>query len=303
MKATREAYGEALAEFGTKYDFVVLDADLSKSTKTSTFKKAFPDRFVNCGIAEGNMMGIAAGIAATGRPAFASTFAMFATGRAYDAVRNGIAYPHLNVKICASHAGISVGEDGATHQCLEDLALMRVIPGMIVCCPADAASTRAAVEAAILHDGPVYIRLGRLDVPDIYEADAPFEFDRGNVLCDGDDLAIVTCGLTVSESLGAAKLLSERGISAAVIDMHTIKPLDTKLLTEYAKKTGRIVTVEEHSIIGGLGSAVCEALAILCPVPVTRIGINDVFGQSGSAKALIDIYKLTAQGIADKIME
>ncbi|HWQ51734.1 MAG TPA: transketolase family protein [Terriglobales bacterium] len=303
MKATRDAYGEALAEFGAKYDFVVLDADLSKSTKTATFKKAFPERFVNCGIAEGNMMGVAAGIATTGRPVFASTFAMFAAGRAYDAVRNGIAYPHLNVKIAASHAGISVGEDGASHQCLEDIALMRAIPGMVVCCPADAASTRAAVHAAIRHDGPVYLRLGRLGVPDLYEKDAPFAFGRGNVLRDGEDLAIVACGLMVAQALGAADILKEKGLSAAVIDMHTVKPLDAALLEKYARKTGRIVTVEEHNILGGLGGAVCEALSGVYPTKVQRIGMEDRFGQSGKAEELLSIYGLTAEGIAKKISE
>jgi transketolase len=303
MKATRDAYGEALAEFGAKYDFLVLDADLSKSTKTVTFKKAFPERFINCGIAEGNMMAVAAGIATTGRPVFASTFAMFAAGRAYDAVRNGIAYPHLNVKIAASHAGISVGEDGASHQCLEDIALMRAIPGMVVCVPADAASTRAAVLAAIEHDGPVYLRLGRLGVPDLYEKDTPFAFGRGNVLRDGKDLTIVACGLTVAASLKAADILKEKGLSAAVIDMHTVKPLDTKLLEEYALKTGLIVTVEEHNIIGGLGGAVCEALSGVCPTKVQRIGMADQFGQSGKAEELLSLYGLTGEGIADKILK
>ncbi|HWP80954.1 MAG TPA: transketolase family protein [Candidatus Acidoferrum sp.] len=302
MKATRDAYGEALAEFGAKYDFVVLDADLSKSTKTATFKKAFPERFVNCGIAEGNMMGVAAGIATTGRPVFASTFAVFAAGRAYDAVRNGIAYPHLNVKIAASHAGISVGEDGASHQCLEDIALMRAIPGMVVCCPADAASTRSAVLAAIEHDGPVYLRLGRLGVPDLYEKDAPFAFGKGNVLRDGENLAIVACGLMVAQALKAADLLQEKGLSAAVIDMHTVKPLDIPLLEKCARKTGRIVTVEEHNILGGLGGAVCEALSEVYPTKVQRIGMEDRFGQSGKAEELLSIYGLTGEGIAARIL-
>ncbi len=300
MKATREAYGEALAEFGAKYDFLVLDADLSKSTKTATFQKDFPDRFINCGIAEGNMMGVAAGLASTGRPVFASSFAMFAAGRAYDAVRNGIGYPHLNVKIGASHAGISVGEDGATHQCIEDLGLMRGIPGMVVCCPADATSTRLAVEAAIKHDGPVYIRLGRLASPEV--GGEGFEFGKGRVLKDGTDLTIVACGLMVAEALSAAEILKGKGLSAAVIDMHTIKPLDEALITEYAKKTGKIVTVEEHSVINGLGSAVCECLAGTCPVPVQRIGVKDTFGQSGPAKELLDIYGLTGEHIAAAIL-
>lgn len=303
MKATRDAYGEALAEFGAKYDFLVLDADLSKSTKTATFKKAFPDRFINCGIAEGNMMAVAAGIATTGRPVFASTFAMFAAGRAYDAVRNGIAYPHLNVKIAASHAGISVGEDGASHQCLEDIALMRAIPGMVVCVPADAASTRAAVLAAIEHDGPVYLRLGRLGVPELYERDVPFAFGQGNVLRDGEDLTIVACGLTVAASLKAADILKEKGLSAAVIDMHTVKPLDRELLEKYARKTGRIVTVEEHNILGGLGGAVCEALSEVFPTKVQRIGMADQFGQSGKAEELLSLYGLTGEGIANKILK
>ena len=258
MIATRDAYGKALAEFGEKYDFLVLDADLAAATKTVNFKKAFPDRFFDCGIAEGNMMSVAAGIATTGQTVFASSFAMFAAGRAFEQVRNSIGYPHLNVKIGATHAGITVGEDGATHQCNEDMALMRTIPGMTVICPADAVSARAAVEAAILHKGPVYMRFGRDPMPVIYDSDYRFEIGKGRVLKDGKDLTIVATGITVHMALSASETLEKEGISAAVIDIATIKPIDKDLLLTYAAKTGKILTCEEHSIIGGLGGAVCE---------------------------------------------
>lgn len=296
--ATRDAYGNALAEFGEKYDFVVLDADLAAATKTCNFKKVFPDRFFDCGIAEGNMMSVAAGIAATGQLVFASSFAMFAAGRAYEQVRNSIGYPHLNVKIGATHAGITVGEDGATHQCNEDLALMRTIPGMTVICPADAVSARAAVEAAILTNGPMYLRFGRAPMPVIYDRDTyKFEIGKGRVLADGKDITLVATGITVSMALEAKEMLKNDGIDAAVIDISTIKPIDTELLCEYARKTGKIVTSEEHSIIGGLGGAVCEALAENCPVPVKRVGIRDTFGSSGKALEVAEAYGICAKNI------
>ena len=296
--ATRDAYGNALAEFGEKYDFVVLDADLAAATKTCKFKKAFPDRFFNCGIAEGNMMSVAAGIAATGQLVFASSFAMFAAGRAYEQVRNSIGYPHLNVKIGATHAGITVGEDGATHQCNEDLALMRTIPGMTVICPADAVSARAAVEAAILTNGPMYLRFGRAPMPIIYDRDTyKFEIGKGRVLADGKDITLVATGITVSMALEAREMLKNDGIDAAVIDISTIKPIDAELLCEYARKTGKIVTSEEHSVIGGLGGAVCEALAENCPVPVKRVGIRDTFGSSGKALEVAEAYGICTKSI------
>ena len=301
--ATRESYGKALVELGKKHkDVVVLDADLAEATKTCIFAEEFPERHIDCGIAESNMMGIAAGIATTGKVPFASTFAMFAAGRAFEQVRNSIGYPHLNVKICATHAGISVGEDGATHQCNEDIALMRTIPGMVVVNPSDDVEARAAVEAAYEHEGPVYMRFGRLAVPVINDRpDYKFELGKGIVLRDGKDLTIVATGLCVGEALEAAKQLAEEGVDAAVINIHTIKPIDKELLCEYAKKTGRVVTVEEHSIIGGLGGAVCEALSEEHPVPVKRIGINDCFGESGPAAELIQKYGIDAEGIKAQI--
>ena len=298
--ATRDAYGKALVEFGEKYDFVVLDADLAAATKTCNFKKAFPDRFFDCGIAEGNMMSVAAGIAATGQLVFASSFAMFAAGRAFEQVRNSIGYPHLNVKIGATHAGITVGEDGATHQCNEDIALMRTIPGMTVICPADAVAARAAVEAAINHVGPVYMRFGRAPVPMIYGDDYKFEIGKGRVLADGKDVTIVATGITVFMALEAREKLAAEGIDAAVIDIATIKPIDEELLVQYAAKTGKIVTCEEHSIIGGLGGAVAEAVCEGCPVPVLRVGVEDKFGKSGKVPPLLEEYGLTAANIADK---
>ena len=295
--ATRDAYGNALAELGAKYDFVVLDADLAAATKTCNFKKAYPDRFFDCGIAEGNMMSTAAGIAATGQLVFASSFAMFAAGRAYEQIRNSIGYPHLNVKIGATHAGITVGEDGATHQCNEDIALMRTIPGMTVLCPADAVSARAAVEAAINYKGPVYMRFGRAPVPVIYGEDYSFDIGRGNVLADGGDVTIIAAGLTVYMALEAREMLSKEGIDAAVIDMASIKPLDEELVVKYAKKTGRVVTAEEHSIIGGLGGAVCECLSEKCPVPVKRVGVRDTFGASGKALEVAKAYGISPEHI------
>lgn len=297
--ATRESYGNALVELGKKHDnLVVLDADLAAATKTGTFKKVFPERHIDCGIAEANMMGIAAGLAASGMVPFASSFAMFASGRAYEQVRNSIAYPHLNVKIGASHAGISVGEDGATHQCIEDIALMRAIPGMTVINPSDDVEAKAAVMAAFELDGPVYLRLGRLAVPVINDRpDYKFELGKGVVLREGKDVTIVATGLCVASVLEAADKLAVDGIDAKVINIHTIKPLDEELIIAAAKETGKIVTVEEHSVIGGLGSAVCDCLSANAPTRVLKIGINDVFGESGSAAKLLEKYGLDGDGV------
>ena len=301
--ATRESYGNALAELGAEYpNIVVLDADLAGATKTGVFKKAFPDRHIDCGIAEGNMMGVAAGLATTGKIPFASSFAMFAAGRAFEQVRNSIGYPHLNVKIGATHAGISVGEDGASHQCNEDIALMRVTPGMVVICPADDVEARAAVRAAVEYEGPVYLRFGRLAVPVFNDpATYKFEIGKGITLKEGKDVTIIATGLEVNESLEAAKMLEADGISAEVINIHTIKPLDAELVCASAKKTGKVVTVEEHSIIGGLGGAVAEVLSENQPTKMMRIGMNDVFGESGPAKDLIAKYGLDAKSIYEKI--
>ena len=301
--ATRESYGNALAELGKEHDdFVVLDADLSGATKTGIFKKAFPERHINCGIAEGNMMSVAAGIATTGKVAFASSFAMFAAGRAFEQVRNSIGYPHLNVKIGATHAGISVGEDGATHQCNEDIALMRSIPGMVVINPADDVEARAAVKAAYEYEGPVYLRFGRLAVPVINNAeDYKFEIGKGIVLREGKDVTLIATGLEVAETLGAAEKLAADGIDAKVINIHTIKPIDEDLIVAAAKETGKVVTVEEHSIIGGLGSAVCDVLCEKAPTKVMKIGVNDTFGESGPAVALIKKYGLDAESIYNKV--
>ena len=303
--ATRESYGNALVELGKKYEnLVVLDADLAGATKTGTFQKAYPERHIDCGIAESNMMGIAAGLSTTGKVPFASTFAMFAAGRAFEQVRNSVGYPKNNVKIGATHAGISVGEDGATHQCNEDIALMRTIPGMVVISPADDVEARAAVFAAYEHQGPVYMRFGRLAVPVINDnPDYKFEIGKGIVLREGKDVTIVATGLEVSESLAAAEKLAADGIDAKVINIHTIKPLDEELVVAAAKETGKVVTVEEHSVIGGLGGAVCECLSEKAPVPVKRIGVNDVFGESGPATALLEKYGLDAEGIYKQIKE
>lgn len=303
--ATREAYGKALAEFGAQYpNLVVLDADLANATKTNTFQKAFPERHIDCGIAECDMMGIAAGLSTVGKIPFASSFAMFAAGRAYEQVRNSIGYPHLNVKIGATHAGITVGEDGASHQCLEDIALMRVIPGMVVINPSDAVEARAAVQAAIEYVGPVYLRFGRAAVPVINDReDYKFEIGKGVLLREGTDVTIVATGICVSAALEAAEKLAEDGINAEVINIHTIKPLDEELIIKSAKKTGKVVTAEEHSIIGGLGGAVSEALSEKAPTPVCRIGMNDIFGESGSAGALVAKYGLDADGIYSKVKE
>ena len=303
--ATRDSYGNALAELGaTCPDLVVLDADLSGATKTGVFKKAFPERHINCGIAEGNMMAVAAGIATTGKVPFASSFAMFAAGRAFEQVRNSIGYPHLNVKIGATHAGISVGEDGATHQCNEDIALMRTIPGMVVINPADDIEARAAVKAAYEYEGPVYMRFGRLAVPVINDnEDYKFEIGKGIVLREGKDVTIIATGLEVAETLAAADMLAADGIEAKVINIHTIKPLDEELVIAAAKETGKVVTVEEHSVIGGLGSAVADALAEKAPTKMLKIGVNDTFGESGPAVALIKKYGLDAESIYKKVKE
>lgn len=298
-KATRESYGEALAELSSVYpDLIVLDADLAAATKTGIFKKACPERFFDCGIAEANMMGVAAGIASTGKKVFASSFAMFAAGRAFEIVRNSIGYPHLNVKIGATHAGISVGEDGATHQCNEDIALMRTIPGMTIINPADDAEAKAAVRAALEFEGPVYMRFGRLAVPVFNDKDTyKFELGKGVQLRDGDDVTIIATGLMVNEALQASDKLAEEGIKARVINIHTIKPLDRDIVVKAAKETGVIVTAEEHSVIGGLGSAVADVVTEECPIPVIRVGVNDVFGHSGPAVELLKEFGLTADNI------
>lgn len=297
--ATRASYGAALVELGKKHEnLVVLDADLAAATQTGMFKKEFPERHIDCGIAECNMMGIAAGLAATGKVPFASSFAMFAAGRAFEQVRNSIGYPHLNVKIGATHAGISVGEDGATHQCNEDIALMRAIPGMVVINPSDDIEARAAVKAAYEHEGPVYMRFGRLATPIINDnAEYKFEIGKGVTLREGTDVAIIATGLCVAESLAAAEKLAADGVNAKVINIHTIKPLDEELVVAAAKECGRVVTVEEHSVIGGLGAAVCETLSRKAPTPVKTIGIQDCFGESGPAVALLKKYGLDADGI------
>lgn len=302
--ATRESYGNALVELGGEHEnLVVLDADLAAATKTGMFKKAFPERHIDCGIAEANMTGVAAGMSTCGFVPFVSTFAMFAAGRSYEQVRNSIGYPHLNVKIGATHAGISVGEDGATHQCNEDIALMRAIPGMVVINPSDDIEARAAVKAAYEYVGPVYLRFGRLAVPIINDgADYKFEIGKGVTFREGSDCSIIATGLCVSEALAASDALAEHGIHAEVINIHTIKPLDEELVVKTAKKTGRVFTVEEHSIIGGLGAAVAETLGEKCPTKITRIGVNDVFGESGPAKELLHKYELDAEGIANRIL-
>ena len=302
-KATREGFGAALAELGEKYDFLVLDADLAAATKTGMFKKKFPERFFDCGIAEGNMISVAAGIAATGKKVFAASFAMFAAGRSFEQIRNSIGYPHLNVNIVGTHASITVGEDGATHQCNEDLALMRTIPGMTVICPADVTEAYAAVEASLNHNGPCYLRFGRFAVPDLTPEllpDYKFEIGKGVTYREGSDVSIIANGYMVHLALEAADILTGEGISAEVINIHTVKPLDTELVLNSVKKTGAAVTAEEHSVIGGLGSAVCEAICESCPVPVLRVGVEDKFGRSGQVPELLEIYGLTAANIAAK---
>lgn len=302
--ATREAYGSALAELGADNRIIVLDADLSKSTKTADFKKKYPERFFNMGIAEGNMMAVAAGLATCGKVVFASTFAIFAAERACEQVRNSICYPNLNVKIGATHAGISVGEDGASHQAIEDLAIMRAIPNMTVISPSDAVETKFAVKAAIEHDGPVYLRLGRLGVPVIYdESNFKFELGKGITVKDGKDVTIIATGLMVHTALEAYELLAAEGISARIIDIHTIKPIDREIIIKAAKETGAIVTAEEHNIIGGLGGAVAEVLVQEYPAPLKMVGVEDKFGKSGKPNALMEKYGLTAKNIADKAKE
>ena len=296
--ATRESYGAALASLGEKYDIIVLDADLSKSTKTDTFKKQFPDRFINMGIAEANMMSTAAGLAACGKIVFASSFAMFAAGRAFEQIRNSICYPNLNVKIGATHAGISVGEDGATHQCLEDIGIMRTLPNMVILNPADDVEAKAAVKAAIEHEGPVYLRFGRLGVPVLFDDDYKFEIGKGVQLVDGTDVTLVATGLLVGSALEAAELLKNDGISARVINIPTIKPIDEAIIAKAAVETGALVSCEEHNVIGGLGSAVAEVLCQTCPAPLLRVGTLDVFGKSGKPAELFEEYGLTARNIA-----
>ena len=304
-KATRESFGMALCELAkTNKDIVVLDADLAAATKTSILKDEFPERFRDCGIAEGNMMGVAAGLATAGKVPVAASFAMFATGRAFEQIRNSIAYPQLNVKIAGSHAGISTGEDGATHQCLEDIALMRTLPGMVVLNPADHYEMMAATKAAIEHNGPVYIRLGRLAIdsfndPETYQ----FELGKGITLHEGNDVTVIATGLVVNEALKAVKELEAQGINARLINIHTIKPIDEEIIIKAAKETGKIITVEEHNIIGGLADAVCQVTSTHCPVPVTRIGVNDEFGYSGPAKELLEIFGLCKDNIAKVITE
>ena len=301
--ATRQSYGEALVELGKEHDdLVVLDADLAEATKTAIFRKEFPERHIDCGIQESDMVGIAAGLASCGKVPFCSSFAMFAAGRAYEQVRNSVGYPHLNVKIGATHAGISVGEDGATHQCLEDLALMRVIPGMVVINPADDVEAKAAVKAAYEYEGPVYLRFGRLAVPVINDRpDYKFEIGKGYVVKEGTDVTIIATGLEVSAAIDAAELLAKDGISAEIVNIHTIKPIDKELVIKEAEKTGKVVTVEEHSVIGGLGSAVCEVLSENHPLSVKRIGVYDRFGESGPAVELLHKYKLDGEGIAEQV--
>ena len=299
--ATREAYGAALVEFGAKYNIVVFDADLASATKTEKFKAAYPDRFFDCGIAEGNMIGVAAGMAAAGMIPVVSSFAMFAAGRAFEQIRNSVGYPHLNVKIGATHAGITVGEDGATHQCLEDLALMRTIPGMVVLNPADAVEARQCVEAALRYEGPVYMRFGRAAVPVVLDADTyHFEIGKGVTLADGKDVTIAATGIMVEQALAARELLKNDGIDARILNIATIKPLDKELVLKAAAETGALVTAEEHSVIGGLGSAVAEAVCEGCPVPVLRVGVEDQFGRSGKVPPLLELYGLTAANIAAK---
>jgi len=300
--ATREAYGKALVELADKYDYVVLDADLAEATKTVGFKKAYPERFFDCGIAEGNMVSVAAGLAAAGKMAFASSFAMFAAGRAFEQVRNSVGYPHLNVKIGATHAGITVGEDGATHQCIEDIALMRSIPGMTVVNPCDAVEAFAAVEAAMQTYGPFYLRFGRYASPILNDAENyKFELGKGVLLRDGKDATIVATGYMVHLALEAAEALAKEGIDARVINIHTIKPLDTEIILKAASETGAIVTAEEHTVLGGLGSAVAETVCEGCPVPVLRVGVEDKFGKSGKVPPLLLEYGLTSDNIADKV--
>ena len=300
--ATREAYGKMLVELGADHDFVVLDADLAEATKTCYFAKAYPDRFIDCGIAEGNMMGIAAGLAATGKTVVASSFAMFAAGRAFEQIRNSVAYPHLNVKVCATHGGITVGEDGATPQCLEDLALMRTIPGMTVINPSDAIEAAAALQAAIETDGPFYICFGRYALPQLHDpATYEFHLGRGELVADGQDVTVVTTGMFLANAMEAAEMLAAEGISLRIINIHTVKPLDTEIIEKAARETGALVTAEEHNVIGGLGSAVAECVCESCPAPVVRMGVSDCFGRSGKVPPLLEMYGLTTDALIQKI--
>lgn len=302
MIATRESYGKALVELaGADENIVVLDADLAEATKTGMFKKAYPDRFIDCGIAECNLMGVAAGLATTGKKVFASSFAMFAAGRAYEIIRNSIGYPHLSVNICATHAGLSVGEDGATHQCCEDIGLMRTIPGMTIINPADDIETKAVIKALLDHKGPSYVRLGRLPVPNVNAEDYKFEIGKGVTLKDGNDITIIATGLMVSRAIEAHEILKKDGINARIVNIHTIKPLDTELIIKCAKETGSLVTVEEHNIIGGLGSAVSECICEEYPVKVSKIGVNDEFGSSGPAIEVLEKYGLTTEKIVETV--
>ncbi|MBR5228446.1 MAG: transketolase family protein [Firmicutes bacterium] len=302
--STRQAYGDALVELGKKNpDIVVMDADLSKSTMTAGFKNAYPERFFNAGIAEANMMGMAAGLALSGKTVFASTFAMFAAGRAYEIIRNSIGYPNVNVKVCATHAGITVGEDGASHQCIEDLALMRVIPGMTVIHPADATSTAKLLEQVAAENGPAYVRLGRLNIPVIYDDSADIQLGKGNVVREGSDHTIIACGLMVNEAQIAAEELEKEGISVRIIDMHTIKPIDEEIIIKAAQETKSIITAEEHSVIGGLGSAVAEVVTAKCPTKITMVGVKDRFGQSGKPAQLMEEYNITAADIVKAVKE
>lgn len=300
--STRSAYGDALVELGKKNpNIIVMDADLSKSTMTAGFKNEFPDRFFNAGIAEGNLMGMAAGLALSGKTVFASTFAMFAAGRAYEIIRNSIGYPHANVKVCATHAGITVGEDGASHQCVEDLALMRVIPGMTVVHPADATSTAKLLEQIAEMDGPAYVRLGRLNIPVIYDSSADIQLGKGNVVREGNDYTVIACGLMVNEAMMAAETLAAEGIDVRVIDMHTLKPLDEDIIMKAAAETKGIITAEEHSVIGGLGSAVAEVVCRKCPTKMAMVGVQDRFGQSGKPPLLMEEYNITAADIVSAV--
>ncbi len=302
-EATRQSYGKALAEFAEEYDLYVLDADLAEATKTRIFSKKYPERFIECGIAECNMMSVAAGLATCGKTVFASSFAMFAAGRAFEQIRNSIGYPHLNVKIGATHAGLSVGEDGATHQCNEDIALMRTIPEMVILNPADPVEARLAVKAAAEHNGPVYLRFGRMAIEQFLPDDYELKIGKGYVVKDGKDVAIIATGLMVSEAIKAADMLKEKGIDAAIINISTIKPLDKELVVEYAKKCGAVVTSEEHSIIGGLGSAVCEAISEEYPCPVVRHGVEDQFGKSAPAAQVLEHFGVDANGIVEKALK
>ncbi len=303
-QATRDAYGKALVELGNMHEnVVVLDADLSKSTKTADFAKVFPDRFINAGIAEQNMIGMAAGLAATGKVVYASSFAMFAVGRAFEQVRNSLAYARLNVKVCATHSGITVGEDGGSHQSVEDIAIMRSVPNMCVVVPADGVTTRKAVFEVYDREGPAYLRLGRPSVPVLYSEDADFQIGKGIELRDGKDATLIACGIMVSKCMEAAETLAKEGIQLSVVDMHTIKPLDEELIVKKARQTGAILTVEEHSILGGLGSAVCEVVCEKCPVPVLRLGLKDVFGQSGTPDELMEHYGLTVENIIQYVRD